>query len=152
MLFPAFTNLICLQKAQNPFSHTPCLCTLFCGPWKIRFVLPLYLNPLHWEVWEGISMFQPLCASPLLDSIHTSPGSGHPGSQRTLLLFRNRYWWPSMVKEVACYVKGSSVCAIASTPRCLPEGKLVSLPIPCRPIFELISLWIFYLPMVTPPY
>ncbi len=69
----------------------------------------------------------------LLDSVHSSPGSGHPGSQRTLSLLRNRYWWPNMARDVARYVKGCSVCAIASTPRRLPEGKLVPLPIPRRP-------------------
>ncbi len=69
----------------------------------------------------------------LLDSIHTSPGSGHPGSQRTLSLLRNRYWWPSMARDVARYVRGCSVCAITTTPRHLPEGKLVPLPIPRRP-------------------
>ncbi len=38
-----------------------------------------------------------------------------------------------MARDVAHYVKGCSVCAIASTPRRLPEGKLVPLPIPRRP-------------------
>ncbi|KAL0192346.1 hypothetical protein M9458_010642 [Cirrhinus mrigala] len=70
---------------------------------------------------------------PLLDSAHTSPGSGHPGSRRTLLLLRDRYWWPNMAKEVARYVRGCSVCAITTTPRRLPEGKLRPLPIPHRP-------------------
>ncbi|KAL0152879.1 hypothetical protein M9458_051812, partial [Cirrhinus mrigala] len=60
----------------------------------------------------------------LLDSVHTSPGSGHPGSQRTLSLLRNRYWWPSVAQDVARYVKGCSVCAMTTTPRRLPEGKL----------------------------
>ncbi len=69
----------------------------------------------------------------LLDSIHTSPGSGHPGIQRTLSLLRNRYWWPSMAQDVARFVRSCSVCAITSTPRRLPEGKLVLLPIPHRP-------------------
>ncbi len=69
----------------------------------------------------------------LLDSVHTSPGSGHPGSHRTLSLLRNRYWWPNMTRDVARYVKGCSICAISSTPRRLPEGKLVPLPIPHRP-------------------
>ncbi len=68
-----------------------------------------------------------------LDSVHSSPGSGHPGSQRTLSLLRNRYWWPNMARDVARYVKGCSVCSIASTPRRLPEGKLVPLPILRRP-------------------
>ncbi|KAL0200321.1 hypothetical protein M9458_003508, partial [Cirrhinus mrigala] len=54
----------------------------------------------------------------LLDSVHTSPGSGHPGSQQTLSLLRNRYWVPSMAR----YVNGCLVCAITSTPRRLPEG------------------------------
>ncbi len=69
----------------------------------------------------------------LLDSVHTSPGSGHPGSHRTLSLLRNRYWWPNMTRDVARYVKGCSICAISSTPRHLSEGKLVPLPIPHRP-------------------
>ncbi len=60
----------------------------------------------------------------LLDSVHTSPGSGHPGSHRTLSLLRNRYWWPNMTRDVTRYVKGCSICAISSTPRRLPEGKL----------------------------
>ncbi|KAL0172449.1 hypothetical protein M9458_032760, partial [Cirrhinus mrigala] len=69
----------------------------------------------------------------LLDSVHTSLRSGHPGSYRTLSLLKNRYWWPNMARDVARYVKGCSVCAISSTPLRLPEGKLVPLPIPRRP-------------------
>ncbi|KAL0204538.1 hypothetical protein M9458_002556, partial [Cirrhinus mrigala] len=70
---------------------------------------------------------------PLLDWIHTSPGSGHPGSNRTLSLVRQRYWWPQLHQEVARYVQGCSVCATSSTPRKLPEGKLQPLTIPNRP-------------------
>ncbi len=69
----------------------------------------------------------------LLDALHTSPGSGHPGIQRTLSLLWNRYWWPSMAEDVTRFVRSCSVCAITSTPRRLPEGKLVPLPIPHRP-------------------
>ncbi|KAL0193294.1 hypothetical protein M9458_011590, partial [Cirrhinus mrigala] len=47
----------------------------------------------------------------LLDSVHTSPGSGHPGGKRTLSLLRNHYWWPQMTRD----------------------GKLVPLSIPQRP-------------------
>ncbi len=82
---------------------------------------------------EGRSYVPTALRCTLLDSIHTSPGSGHPGSQRTLSLIRNRYWWPSMARDVALYIRGCSVRAITSTPRRLPEGKLVPLPIPRRP-------------------
>lgn len=37
----------------------------------------------------------------LLDSLHSPPGSGHPGRQRTLSLLRNRNWLPDMTQEVA---------------------------------------------------
>ncbi|KAI2647669.1 Transposon Ty3-G Gag-Pol polyprotein [Labeo rohita] len=57
----------------------------------------------------------------LLDSVHTSPGSGHPGSKRTLSLLRNHYWWPQMTRDVYCYIRGCVVCAINNTSRRLPE-------------------------------
>ncbi|KAK3569650.1 hypothetical protein QTP86_002648 [Hemibagrus guttatus] len=73
-----------------------------------------------------------LCLS-LLDSVHASLGSSHPGRQRTLSLLKEWYWWPNMAEDVSRFVRGCSVCAMVSTSRCLPEGKLVPLPIPCRP-------------------
>ncbi len=69
----------------------------------------------------------------LLDSLHSSLGSGHPGSDRTLSLLQRRYWWPNMARDTSQFVKGCSVCAISKTPRHLPHGKLVSLPIPRQP-------------------
>ncbi len=53
----------------------------------------------------------------LLGSVHNVPGSGHPGSQR----------------DITRYVRSCSVCAMSSTPRHLPVGKLVPRPIPRRP-------------------
>ncbi len=38
-----------------------------------------------------------------------------------------------MAQDISQYIKGCSVCAITNTPRRLPEGKLVPLPIPNRP-------------------
>ncbi|KAI2643793.1 Transposon Tf2-9 polyprotein [Labeo rohita] len=69
----------------------------------------------------------------LLDTVHQSPGSGHPGSRRTLSLIQSRYWWSSMNRDVIRYVQSCSVCATSNTPRHLPTGKLMPLPIPQRP-------------------
>ncbi|KAI2644477.1 Transposon Tf2-11 polyprotein [Labeo rohita] len=69
----------------------------------------------------------------LLGTAHQSPGSGHPGSQRTLSLLQTRYWWPSMRRDTIRYVQSCSVCAMSTSPRQLPAGKLVPLPIPQRP-------------------
>ncbi len=82
---------------------------------------------------EGLLYVPPTYCLPLIDSAHTSPGSGHPGCLRTLSLLRHRYWWPTMAQDISRYIKGCSVCAITNTPRRLPEGKLVPLPIPNRP-------------------
>ncbi|KAL0175487.1 hypothetical protein M9458_027817, partial [Cirrhinus mrigala] len=48
----------------------------------------------------------------LLDTVHESPGSGHPGSRRTLSLLQARYWWPSMHWDTIRYVQSCSVCAM----------------------------------------
>ncbi len=53
--------------------------------------------------------------STLLGSVHASPGSGHPGSQRTLSLLQAQYWWPSMAWDVSLYVRGCSVFAISKS-------------------------------------
>ncbi|KAI2644606.1 Transposon Tf2-8 polyprotein [Labeo rohita] len=69
----------------------------------------------------------------LLSTTHESPGSGHPGSRRTLSLLQARYWWPSMHRDISRYVQSCSGCAMSNTHRHLPAGKLVPLPIPQRP-------------------
>ncbi|KAI2644263.1 Transposon Tf2-8 polyprotein [Labeo rohita] len=69
----------------------------------------------------------------LLGAAHQSPGSGHPGSKRTLLLLQSHYWWPSMRRDTIRYVHNCSDCAMSTSPRQLPTGKLVLLPIPQRP-------------------
>ncbi|KAL0183498.1 hypothetical protein M9458_019194 [Cirrhinus mrigala] len=69
----------------------------------------------------------------LLGTVPQSLGSGHPGSQRTLSLLQSRYWWPSMRRDTIRYVQSCSVCAMSTSPRQVPSGKLVPLPIPQRP-------------------
>ncbi|KAI2667222.1 Transposon Tf2-11 polyprotein [Labeo rohita] len=110
----------------------------------------LIISPIVWEIDEDIrnatlqeaappecpegKIYVPLALrQTLLDTAHRSPGSGHPGSQRTLSLVRSRYWWPSMRRDTIRYVQSCSVCAMSTSPRQLPTGKLVPLPIPQRP-------------------
>ncbi|KAL0159548.1 hypothetical protein M9458_043273, partial [Cirrhinus mrigala] len=52
---------------------------------------------------------------------------------RALDIQANRYWWPSMRRDTIRYVQSCSVCAMSNSPRMLPAGKLVPLPIPERP-------------------
>ncbi|KAK3540927.1 hypothetical protein QTP86_005816 [Hemibagrus guttatus] len=59
----------------------------------------------------------------LLDSVHASPESSHPGRQRTRSLLKEWYWWPNMAEDIARFVRGCSVCAMVSTSRRLPEDR-----------------------------
>ncbi len=115
-------------------------------------ILPpaLIVNPIIWNINrdirvttvtepaplggpEGKTFVPTSIRQSLLDSVHKVPGSGHPGSQRTLSLLQARYWWPGMSRDTIRYVRSCSVCAMSSTPRHLPVGKLVPLPIPQCP-------------------
>ncbi len=115
-------------------------------------ILPpaLIVNPILWNIDKDIQaatltepaplggpegkLFVPSSQrQALLGLVHKVPGSGHPGSQRTLSLLQDRYWWPSMSRDVIRYVRSCSVCAMSSTPCHLPVGKLIPLPIPRRP-------------------
>ncbi|KAK3562595.1 hypothetical protein QTP86_002072 [Hemibagrus guttatus] len=71
--------------------------------------------------------------SALLHSTHTSLGTGHPGTQGTLSLLRQCFWWPGMANDVQRYVQGCRECAISKNPCHLPSGKLLPLPVPNRP-------------------
>ncbi|KAK3569151.1 hypothetical protein QTP86_025434 [Hemibagrus guttatus] len=69
----------------------------------------------------------------LIHTAHTSLGTAHPGINETLSLLRDCFWWPSMAADVRRYVQGCEECAMAKTPRQLPSGKLLPLPVPNRP-------------------
>ncbi len=81
--------------------------------------------------WENISSHLTTAVPSGISSPSTS--SGHPGSQRTLSLLQPHYWWSSVFPDVTRYVRSCSVCAQSKTPRHLPVGKLVPIPIPQRP-------------------
>ncbi|KAI2647109.1 Transposon Tf2-9 polyprotein [Labeo rohita] len=115
-------------------------------------ILPseLIVSPIVWELDQAIQqatlqepappdcpegkIYVPLSQRQvLLGTAYGTPGSGHPGSSRTLSLIQSRYWWPSMHQDTIRYVQSCSVCAKSNSPHQLPTGKLVPLPIPERP-------------------
>ncbi len=121
-------------------------------PTESESILPpaLIVSPIQWNINqdirdatrtepappgfpEGKTYFPSSLRQTLLGSVHEVPGYGHPGSQRTLSLLQAWYWWPSMTRDVNRYVRSCSVCAMSKTPRHLPVGKLVPLPVPRRP-------------------
>ncbi|KAI2662443.1 Transposon Tf2-9 polyprotein [Labeo rohita] len=115
-------------------------------------ILPptVILAPVSWDIMEEIQRRHdqdpppPQCPPnkhyvpqemrhQVLQWVHTSLSAGHPGISRTLHLLKNSFWWPSMTKDTATYVKSCQICAQSKTPKELPSGLLQPLPIPQRP-------------------
>uniref|UniRef100_A0AAQ4R4E0 Gypsy retrotransposon integrase-like protein 1 n=1 Tax=Gasterosteus aculeatus aculeatus TaxID=481459 RepID=A0AAQ4R4E0_GASAC len=71
--------------------------------------------------------------SRLLDQVHSTPSSGHPGITATIQLLKNRFWWPTLTPDTTRHVQNCANCATSKTPRQLPAGLLTPLPIPQRP-------------------
>ncbi len=69
----------------------------------------------------------------LIHSAHSSLGTGHPGANGTLSLLKDCFWWPNMAREVRRFIQRCPDCAISKSPRHLPSGKLLPLPVPSRP-------------------
>ncbi len=64
---------------------------------------------------------------------HCSNVACHPGIGRTSFLVKQRFWWPSMARDVRDFVLACSVCARGKTSNRPPEGLLQPLPVPSRP-------------------
>ncbi|KAI3357652.1 hypothetical protein L3Q82_016070 [Scortum barcoo] len=69
----------------------------------------------------------------VLQWIHTSKFSCHPGIRRTLFLLQQRFWWPRMAQDTQEYINVCSVCARGKSSHRAPAGFLKPLPIPHRP-------------------
>jgi hypothetical protein len=46
----------------------------------------------------------------IIGTLHDPPAYGHPGISRTIDFVERRYWWPSLRKDVADYVRGCGDC------------------------------------------
>uniref|UniRef100_A0A9J7ZGW9 Gypsy retrotransposon integrase-like protein 1 n=1 Tax=Cyprinus carpio carpio TaxID=630221 RepID=A0A9J7ZGW9_CYPCA len=115
-------------------------------------ILPpsIIIAPIQWDIMEEIQHAQHEEPSPpecpagkiyvptslrnrIIQWVHTSPASGHPGINRTTALVRNSFWWHTLSADVSNYVSACQICAQSRTPRQLPAGLLEPLPIPQRP-------------------
>ncbi|KAL0172961.1 hypothetical protein M9458_033272 [Cirrhinus mrigala] len=100
-------------------------------------ILPgyMFVSPIQWTDADPPTEAPPGCPPDrqTISQVHSSLSTGHPGSNQTLSLVSNKYWWPNMAQDVRRFVRGCADCAMAKTPRHLPTGKLLPLPVPRRP-------------------
>ena len=82
----------------------------------------------------------------LLHVYHDDELAGHWGRDKTLELLRRKFYWKTMLTDVAEYVATCPVCQSIDTPRHKPYGSLQPLPVPERPWKEISLDWIVSLP------
>ncbi len=64
---------------------------------------------------------------------HSSKLACHPGVSRSTFLIKQRFWWPSMARDIRLFVLACSVCAISKTSNRPSAGLLQPLLVPSRP-------------------
>ncbi|KAL0150990.1 hypothetical protein M9458_053717 [Cirrhinus mrigala] len=118
-----------LHQPDLPSSSDPILPpNLIVSPiiWEIdqRIQETAALKSVPLEGPEGKTYVPPLLRHSLLDSVHSSLGSGHPGSKRTLSLLRSQYWWPKMAQKSVPW---------PTHPDSFPRESSCPFPVPTRP-------------------
>jgi len=76
-------------------------------------VPPIKSNLLDWKIEDGVLYYQERCYIPdnrevqkmIVQQIHNSPMTGHPGRDSTLEMVQRHYWWPRLRHFVYEYVQ-----------------------------------------------
>jgi hypothetical protein len=58
---------------------------------------------------------------------------GHPGTNKTVSLVKDHYWWPNFSADVASFVKICEPCQLVKSRNYPTPGPLMPLPIPASP-------------------
>lgn len=76
----------------------------------------------------------------ILDTVHLSPCSGHMGQEKTLSLIKDRYYWPTMRKDVFNYVRTCDICQKYKARNKKVPGFLQSIPFTSLKPGEMIGI------------
>lgn len=95
------------------------------------------------RIW--LPNFEPLTTA-VIQNIHDSFLSGHPGRDVTISLIARRYFWPGMNQDVRRFVKNCDVCGRSTIWRDKKKGLLKPLPIPSQTWKEISMDFITGLP------
>ena len=66
----------------------------------------------------------------IMQELHSTPYSAHPGIQRTLGKVRRSFFWKGMMRDISNFVENCPVCQMEKSDHTLSKGKLQSTQIP----------------------
>ncbi len=109
-------------------------------PTKKSIISPtLILAPIQWDIVTEISEAQatdpPPAESPpnrtyvphalrhrVIQLVHSTPSSGHPGIAATIQLLTNRFWWSTLQADTIAHIRNCPTCNMSKSSHQLPAG------------------------------
>ena len=79
---------------------------------------------------QGLSYVPEIIRTELINKHHDNLLAGYFGIKKTRELFSQKYYWPTLRRDVDNYVRGCNVCLASKVVRHKSYGDLQSLPIP----------------------
>ena len=95
-------------------------------------------NLIHYRARKWVPANEPL-QTRLIDEVHTSLATGHPGREITYKILARDYFWPGMSAMIRKYVRNCDACGRSKPWRDGLQGLLKPLPVPER-IWKEISI------------
>ncbi len=124
----------------------------------------IILAPIQWDIMTEITEAQatdpPPAETPpnrtyvslalrqrVIQWVHSTLSSGHPGIVATVQLLTNRFWWSTLQADTITHIRKCPTCNVSKPPHQLPAGLLQPLPIPQRPWSHIAIDFITDLPL-----
>lgn len=121
--------------SKDPVSILPSSCVVAALTWDVEEqVLEALRNQPGPSTCPAGRLFVPEnLRSQVIQWGHDSRLACHPGSTRTYNLLAQRFWWPSLRKDVREFVQACPICNQHKSSCQPPAGLLQPLPVPTRP-------------------
>ena len=82
----------------------------------------------------------------VIEAVHSTPETGHPGLAKTLFHLQKSYYWPYMHRAVSQYLRNCHTCRQTKAPRDKQHGLLNPLSIADRPWKHISMDFVTHLP------
>ena len=98
---------------------------------------------------QGLSYIPEIIQTKLISRHHNNPLVGHFGIEKIYELIAQKYYWPTLRRNVDDYVRGCDVYLALKAVQHKPYGDLQSLPVPTHRWKDLLMNFVTGLPILT---
>ena len=120
-------------QAPEPILPSPCVVGALTWDIEEQVREALLDQPGPSACPDGLLFVPDHLRSQVIQWGHGSHLACHPGSARTSGLINQRFWWPSLERDVREFVRACHTCSQNKSSNQPPAGLLQPLPVPTRP-------------------